>query len=152
MRAIPSIAMAVILVASVILAGCGQKLIVLDTDRYTPQDPILGPLPGDPQGDYIFENVSSSACNDIRITFFPITLSTPGTGLSIPPGCSITIFAANHQFLSDGSAYRFYKISWLGYGDGGSVQAIVTPLFAGVVDNSRSSLSLPKTVYDIFHY
>ena len=51
MRTIPSIAMAAILAASVILAGCGQQVIVLDTDRYTPQDPIVGPLPGDPKGD-----------------------------------------------------------------------------------------------------
>jgi len=151
-RAISSIAMAAILAASVILAGCGQKVIVLNTDRYTPQDSIQGPLPGDPQGDSLFFT-NPTDCNDVRITFFPTTLSTPGTGLSIQPGCSITFIPASHPFFTHGSGptsgafgsqSAYYRISWLGQGERESEfeLAVVTPLFAGVVDNSRSSLTI----------
>ncbi len=121
-----------------IITGCGQRILVFDTDRYTPQDPIPGLLPGDPQGDaMVFFDHDSITCEQSRVIFFPITLSTPGTGFQIPHDCSVTFMVADHQYLTSVSGSREYVISWLGHGN-----AVVTPLFAGVVDNSVSSMRI----------
>ena len=138
------IAMVILLAALVILVGCGQQVLVLDTDRYTPQDPILGALPGDPQGDSILWHSQDIECHDVRIIFFPTTLSTPGTGLSIPPGCSITLNAANHQFIWQGNNTKHYRISWIGQGGGGPEQVVVTLIYAGVVDNSKYPITITQ--------
>jgi len=119
-----------IIFATIILSGCGRQLIVLATDRYTPQDEIEGPIPGDPNGDSI--DFGGTRCHDTRITFFPTTLIAPGTALSIVPGCDLFIRCVDHD---PDRAHDTYRVSWLGQGE-----ATIIPIFESAVDNSVSAL------------
>ena len=116
-----------IVLLAVLLAGCGQEILVFDGTRYAPQDSTHGPIPGDPDGDRL---ILTSCTPDPQIEFFPTTLIEPTLALAIRPGCNAFFEVAPHDFVSTSS--QTYRISWLGHGEA----AKITPVFAGTNDNS----------------
>ncbi|MEM7123237.1 MAG: hypothetical protein AAF563_18290 [Pseudomonadota bacterium] len=131
MLIVSSVKRIIVVLVAVLLAGCGQEILVFDGTRYTPEDSTDGPIPGDPDGDQI---ILTECSPDPEITFFPTTLTEPTLGLEIRKRCQAFFEVVPHDFANTSS--QVYRISWLGQGD----EAIITPIFAGTTDNSDATI------------